>query len=151
MSNSLCYISDLVLSLHLINEHFICFSSKCHKSSAWAHLNGKYFVWIIDLSNWIFLVTIPEVDWGSLATGHQFKLIIFSLRHAIERSVLSLMPIHSFFLLQIICWNGTIHWARMNQVRLIQVWKKTHDIFFLICKNLMRNCTYHWTELKVFC
>ena len=102
MAKTFSYEGHLVLTLDLIDEDFIGLGAECNQSSGWTDLNCLNFIWIIDLCNWLLLIAIPEVDWCTLSTCHEFMFIIFSLCHAVKRSIGSGMSVDSLLQFQII-------------------------------------------------
>jgi len=132
MSQALSNKLEVRSSGHWVDEYFICLSSKGNKFATWADLDRQNFVGVVDLRNWLWFITVPEINRCSLSTGDQLKLIIFPLRHAKERSILSLIASHSLFLLQIIGGDSTILGARVYQMRMVQIWEQAHDVFLLI-------------------
>jgi hypothetical protein len=133
MSKTFSHELHLVLYSQRVDKNFVCLGSECHKPSTWTNLNRKHLIWIINLCNWSALITVPEEDWCSLSATHQLELVIFSLGHAVQRSILCLVTIQPLFLFQIVSRDSTIHRARMDEMWLVDVWEKTHDVFLLIC------------------
>jgi hypothetical protein len=98
MSETFCDELNLVLAEQGIDEYLICFCSKGNKLSTWTDLYAENLVRVVDLSHRFGLITIPEVNWCTLTTSYQFKLVVFPLRHAKQSSIMCLVSIHSLLL-----------------------------------------------------
>ena len=132
MSKTFCHVLHLILSQKGVDKYFVGFCSEGYESSCWADLNREALIGVIDLCYWPSFITVPEEDWSSLAASYKFEFIIFSLRHAIESAILGLMAIHTFFLLEIVSRDGSIHGARVNQMWLVDVWEEADNLFLLV-------------------
>ena len=124
----------MVLGCERVNEDFIGFGSESNHSARRAHLNRQHLVRILDLGHWSALVTVPEEDRRSLPAGHQLELVVAPLRHTEERPVLGLVAVDPLFLLEVVGGDGAVGAARMNQVRLLNIWEKRDDVLLLVCR-----------------
>lgn len=101
-------------SVHWVDEHFVGLSSISEISSAWANLDRANLVWIRNVSNRVFHITIPEENRRTLTGRDQLKFVISALGHSAVGTISDMAPVYTFFCLQVICANRFVSRARVN-------------------------------------
>ena len=132
MAQSFAQEGELVQTLKLVDEDFICFSAKGHEFARWANLEVCNLVGVGDLGNWLSLVAVPEEDWAAGARCHQLELVVAPLAHCRVEAILCLAHLCTLLLLQVVGGQRAVRAARMNDVLLSSVREERNDVFLLI-------------------
>ena len=132
MAQSFAQEGELVQSLKLVDEDFICFSAEGHEFARRANLQVRDLVGVGDLGNWLGLVAVPEEDWAAGARCHQLELVVTPLTHCRVEAILCLAHLYALLLLQVVGGQRAVRAARMNDVRLRSVREERNDVFLLV-------------------
>ena len=132
MAQSFAQEGELVQSLKLVDEDFICFSAEGHEFARRANLQVCDLVGVGDLGNWLGLIAVPEEDWAAGARCHQLELVVTPLTHCSVEAILCLAHLYALLLLQVVGSQRAVCAARMNDVRLCSVREERNDVFLLV-------------------
>lgn len=62
MAESFAYECEVILTLHRVDEDFMCFGAEREEFARRAHFDRSNLVRVRNLSHWSLLVDVPEKD-----------------------------------------------------------------------------------------